>query len=300
MANGQKGLIVKGIVLAGGSGSRLDPITRGVSKQLQAVYDKPMIYYPLATLMGAGIRDILIISTPDDLPLFRKLLGDGSQWGVQLAFAEQREPLGIAQAFLIGAEFIHGQSVALILGDNIFHGEFGLQRAVEHFESGAMIFGYPVNDPGRYGVVTIDAEGKPTSIEEKPNSPTSNLAIPGLYLYDGGVSDIASTLRPSERGELEISDVNRHYLENGKLVVRILNRGVAWLDSGTHDSLLDAANFIATIEHRQGLKIACLEEIALERGFISIAHLETITDAMPRSGYREYIERVLLGRHHAP
>ena len=287
---------MKGILLAGGEGSRLDPITRVASKQLQPVYDKPMVFYPLATLMEAGIREVLLISTPRDVHRFEDLLGDGSQWGLQIDYAAQPRPGGIAEAFLIGDEFIDGDPVALILGDNIFHGELGLSTAEIGLSQGAVVFGYPVNDPGRYGVIELDESGAALTLEEKPANPRSNLAVPGFYLYDQRVVDIARELRPSNRGELEISDVNRFYLEEGTLRVIRLNRGVAWLDSGTHDSLLDAANFIATIEHRQGLKIACLEEIALEAGYVDLPSVMTSLEKMPQSGYREYVKKVVEER----
>jgi glucose-1-phosphate thymidylyltransferase len=289
----EEGPILKGIVLAGGVGSRLDPITRVASKQLQPVYDKPMVYYPLGTLMEAGIRDILLISTPDDVPRFQSLLGDGHQWGISIGYEVQVSPGGIAQAFLIAASFLEGDPVMLILGDNIFHGRLELDRLVEEFESGALIFGYPVIDPERYGVVELSPLGDVISLEEKPSAPRSNLAVPGLYLYDERVVDVTRALQPSDRGELEITDVNRAYLQLGELRTIRLGRGIAWLDSGTHDSLLEAANFIATIEHRQGLKIACLEEISFRRGYIDEAQMRQIVDAMPRSSYRSYLERVL-------
>jgi glucose-1-phosphate thymidylyltransferase len=284
---------LKGIILAGGAGSRLDPITRVTSKQLQAVYDKPMVYYPLATLMEAGIRDVLLISTPSDTPRFRSLLADGSQWGISITYSVQEAPEGIAQAFLIGESFVDGGKVALILGDNIFHGNLGLDQVVEEFESGAVIFGYPVSDPERYGVVEMDDDGMAVSLEEKPASPRSNLAVPGFYLYDETVVDIAKNLTPSTRGELEITDVNRAYMALGALRTIRLGRGIAWLDSGTHDSLLEAANFIATIEHRQGLKIACLEEIAYQRGYVDLNHMTALVSGMPASTYRSYLERLL-------
>lgn len=293
METSQRRANLKGIVLAGGAGSRLDPITRVASKQLQPVYDKPMIYYPLATLFESGIRDILLISTPDDTPRFRDLLGDGSQWGVSIDYAVQERPGGIAEAFLVGEGFIDGDPVCLILGDNIFYGSMGLREIVEGFSGGALIFGYPVSDPRRYGVVTVDDKGMATSLEEKPSDPKSNLAIPGLYFYDEKVVDITKGLEPSDRGELEITDVNKAYLDMAALRVVRLGRGLAWLDSGTHDSLLEAANFIATIEHRQGYKIACLEEIAFERGFLDFDRLVSLTQGMPRSAYREYLERLL-------
>lgn len=284
---------MKGIVLAGGAGTRLDPITRVASKQLQPVYDKPMVYYPLATLFEAGISDILLISTPPDTPRFESLLGSGSQWGVSIDYAVQERPGGIAQAFLVGEDFIDGGSVALILGDNIFYGNMDLEGIVSEFVDGAVIFGYPVSDPERYGVVTIDEHGMAVSLEEKPSEPQSNLAVPGFYLYDHNVVEITKALEPSDRGELEITDLNRIYMERGKLRTVRLGRGIAWLDSGTHDSLLDAANFIATIEHRQGLKIACLEEIAFRRGFVDHSHMTKLVDEMPASAYRAYLERLL-------
>jgi glucose-1-phosphate thymidylyltransferase len=284
---------MKGIVLAGGAGSRLDPITRVASKQLQPVYDKPMIYYPLSTLMLAGIRDILIITTPHDQPRFVELLGDGSLWGVSLSYAVQEKPQGIAQAFLVGADFVADDPVALILGDNIFYGYMGLEDAVRNFTAGAVVFAYPVRDPERYGVVEFDADGRAVSLEEKPSQPKSRYAVPGLYLYDGEVVDIARNLAPSARGELEITDLNRVYLGRGELMVKVLGRGVAWLDSGTHDSLLEAANFIATIEHRQARKIACLEEIAYRSGYVDLDHMRRLVEAMPNSGYRAYLEGVL-------
>ena len=284
---------MRGIILAGGAGSRLDPITRVASKQLQAVYDKPMVYYPLATLMEAGIREVLLISTPEDTPRFEALLRDGSQWGVSIEYAVQEKPQGIAQAFLIGESFVDGDRVALILGDNIFYGNLGLDSIMSEFESGAVIFGYPVSDPQRYGVVEVDSNGLAISLEEKPESPRSNLAVPGFYLYDMDVVDVAKNLAPSARGELEITDVNRAYMTQGALRTIRLGRGIAWLDSGTHDSLLEAANFIATIEHRQGLKIACLEEIAYQRGYVDRNHMTTLVSEMPKSSYREYLERLL-------
>ncbi|CAG0988587.1 glucose-1-phosphate thymidylyltransferase RfbA [Geobacter sp.] len=284
--------IKKGIVLAGGAGSRLYPLTLVASKQLQPVYDKPMIYYPLATLMMAGISDILIISTPHDTPRFQALLGDGSRWGIRLSYKVQPEPKGIAQAFLVGEEFIAGDPVCLILGDNIFYGKMGLDRAIREFVGGALIFGYYVNDPDRYGVVQFDATGKAIGIEEKPAAPKSNYAVPGLYLYDGKVSEIARNLAPSPRGELEITDVNLEYLRRGELMVEKLGRGIAWLDTGTHQSLLEASHFIGTLEARQGLKIACLEEIALRRGYIDCRKMEEVIAATPNSSYREYLVRV--------
>lgn len=284
---------VKGIILAGGAGSRLDPITRVASKQLQPVYDKPMIYYPLSTLMNAGIREMLLISTPVDTPRFQSLLGDGSSWGIELSYAVQREPRGIADAFLVGESFVDGHAVALILGDNIFHGDLGTARLVAEFQSGALVFGYPVHDPERYGVVEIDGEGRVVSLEEKPASPRTNLAVPGFYIYDERVVDIVKGLSPSARGELEITDVNRYYMNDGSLKAIQLGRGIAWLDSGTHDSLLEAANFIATVEHRQGLKIACLEELALDQGFVSVEEMDDLVSSMPNSLYRDYVRRIV-------
>ncbi|NLC70870.1 MAG: glucose-1-phosphate thymidylyltransferase RfbA [Desulfuromonadaceae bacterium] len=283
----------KGIVLAGGAGTRLYPLTLVASKQLQPVYDKPMIYYPLSTLMLAGIDDILIISTPQDTPRFEALLGDGSHYGIRLRYAVQKEPKGIAQAFLVGEEFIDKQSVCLILGDNVFHGKLGLERIAANLTSGAWIFGYPVKDPERYGVVTFDREGNALDIEEKPQRPKSNYAVPGLYLYDRQVVDITKNLRPSARGELEITDVNREYMRRGQLMVEKLGRGIAWLDTGTHDSLLEASHFIYTLEKRQGLKIACLEEIALNKGFMTRQRFAEVIADMPRSSYRTYLENVL-------
>ena len=285
--------IRKGIVLAGGAGSRLYPLTLIASKQLQPVYDKPMIYYPLSTLMLAGIDDILIISTPQDTPRFEALLGDGSRFGIRLSYAVQAEPKGIAQAFLVGEEFINGDPVCLILGDNIFYGKMGLDAITSGFSDGAMVFGYPVHDPARYGVVAFDKEGKVLSIEEKPAQPKSHYAVPGLYLYDANIVEITKNLKPSARGELEITDVNLEYLRRGALRVEKLGRGIAWLDTGTHESLLEASHFIGTLEARQGLKIACLEEIALRKGFVDKPRFEQIIDATPKSGYRSYLETVL-------
>jgi len=285
--------IKKGIILAGGAGTRLYPLTLVASKQLQPVYDKPMIYYPLATLMAAGIREILIISTPQDVPRFEDLLGDGSRWGIELSYAVQPEPKGIAQAFLIGEDFIAGDPVCLILGDNLFYGKMGLDRIVADFDGGARVFGYPVTDPERYGVVEFDPEGKVLSIEEKPQKPKSHYAVPGLYLYDGKVVELARNLKPSARGELEITDLNLAYLQRGELMVEKLGRGIAWLDTGTHMSLLEASHFIGTLEARQGLKIACLEEVAFSKGFIDERQMRAVIDQTPKSSYREYLETVL-------
>jgi len=283
---------IKGIILAGGAGSRLYPLTLVASKQLQPVYDKPMIYYPLATLMAAGIQDILLISTPHDTPRFEALLGDGSRWGISITYKVQPEPKGIAQAFLVGEEFIDNNPVCLILGDNIFYGKMNLDRIISEFKSGALIFGYQVNDPERYGVVDFDSDGKVLSIEEKPKQPKSHYAVPGLYLYGGDIVSVAKAIKPSPRGELEITDVNLEYLRRGELMVERLGRGIAWLDTGTHKSLMEASNFIETIESRQGLKIACLEEIALRRGFIDCAGMKQVIEATPNSSYRDYLVRV--------
>ncbi len=287
--------IKKGIILAGGAGSRLYPLTLVASKQLQPVYDKPMIYYPLATLMMAGIDDVLIISTPQDTPRFEALLGDGSRFGIRLSYAVQPEPKGIAQAFLVGAEFIAGRPVCLILGDNLFYGKMGLDRLAGSFAEGALVFGYPVHDPQRYGVVEFDSSGKVLSLEEKPTQPKSHYAVPGLYLYDGRVVEITRGLQPSARGELEITDVNLAYLRRGELRVEKLGRGIAWLDTGTHESLLEASHFIGTLEARQGLKIACLEEIAFRKGFLDRSGFEQVIAGTPKSGYRSYLEMVLRG-----
>ena len=286
---------MKGIVLAGGSGTRLHPITRGVSKQILPVYDKPMIYYPLSVLMLAGIQDILVISTPDDLPSYQKLLGDGSEFGVNLAYADQPSPDGLAQAFLIGESFIGDDSVCLILGDNIFYGYgFGaMLREVASRDFGATVFGYHVNDPERFGVVEFDSEGRVLSVEEKPECPKSNYAITGLYFYDNRVVDIAKQVQPSKRGELEITDVNRAYLESGELNVSLLSRGFAWLDTGTHDSLMEASQFVQTIEHRQGLKVACLEEIGYRNGWLSGEALRGQATALAKTGYGQYLQQVL-------
>jgi glucose-1-phosphate thymidylyltransferase len=285
--------IKKGIILAGGAGSRLYPLTLVASKQLQPVYDKPMIYYPLATLMMAGIRDILIISTPQDTPRFEALLGDGNRWGIRLSYEVQPEPKGIAQAFLVGEEFIAGDAVCLILGDNIFYGKMDLNKIIKEFQSGAVIFGYYVNDPERYGVVEFDSTGKVISIEEKPVRPKSNYAVPGLYLYDQEITEITKSMKPSARGELEITDVNMEYLRRGRMHVVPLGRGIAWLDTGTHTSLLEASHFIGTLEARQGLKIACLEEIAFRLGFVDKNKMQQVIEETPKSSYRDYLERIL-------
>jgi len=284
--------IKKGILLAGGAGSRLYPLTLVASKQLQPVYDKPMVYYPLATLMMAGINDVLIISTPLDTPRFEALLGDGTRWGIRITYAVQPEPKGIAQAFLVGEEFIANDPVCLILGDNIFYGKMELDRLIANFDGGAKIFGYYVQDPERYGVVEFDPQGKVLSIEEKPAVPKSNYAVPGLYLYDGQVVQIAKSMAPSARGELEITDVNLEYLRRGELSVQRLGRGIAWLDTGTHQSLLEASHFIGTLEARQGLKIACLEEIALRMGYLDCKAMEQVIASTPNSSYRDYLLRV--------
>jgi len=282
----------KAILLAGGAGTRLFPLTKIVCKQLLPIYDKPMVCYPLATLMLGGLRDVLIITTPKDLPMLRDYLGDGTQLGIRIEYAEQPKPEGIAQAFLIGAKFLGASGASLILGDNIFYGKLDFYRDALAIERGACIFGYQVRDPQRYGVVEFDAEGKAISLEEKPKQPKSHYAVPGLYVYDERVVDLCRSLRPSARGELEITDLNLLYLKEKQLHVKLLTRGMAWLDTGTQTSLLEAGNYIATIEHRQGLKIACLEEVALRTGFINQPQLSKIIDRLPKGEYRDYLQMV--------
>jgi glucose-1-phosphate thymidylyltransferase len=282
----------KAILLAGGAGTRLFPLTKIVCKQLLPIYDKPMVCYPLATLMLGGLRDVLIITTPKDLPMLRDYLGDGTQLGIRIEYAEQPKPEGIAQAFLIGAKFLGASGASLILGDNIFYGKLDFYRDALAIERGACIFGYQVRDPQRYGVVEFDAAGKAISLEEKPKQPKSHYAVPGLYVYDERVVDLCRSLRPSARGELEITDLNLLYLKEKQLHVKLLSRGMAWLDTGTQISLLEAGNYIATIEHRQGLKIACLEEVALRTGFINQSQLSTIIDRLPKGEYRDYLQMV--------
>jgi glucose-1-phosphate thymidylyltransferase len=290
---------VKGIVLAGGAGTRLHPVTRSISKQLLPIYDKPMVYYPLSVLMLAGIREILLISTPRDLPRFEEMLGDGSDFGISITYAEQPEPKGIAQAFTIGADFIGDNRVALVLGDNIFYGQGFVEKLIQAtlHKNGATVFAYKVKDPAQFGVVTFDDELRAVSIEEKPDAPRSNWAVTGLYFYDNNVVDVARNLKPSDRGELEITDVNKAYLAQGALNVQLLGRGFAWLDTGTHESLLEASQYVQTIEKRQGMKIACLEEIALENGWLSPSAVNNRVEAMGSSDYGGYLMDLLTTRN---
>ena len=286
---------MRGMMLAGGAGTRLFPISKVSSKQLQPVYDKPMIYYPLATLMNAGIREIQLISTPGDLPVFERVLGDGHQWGVNLSYSVQPSPGGIAQAVLIGEDFVQDQPFVLVLGDNIFHGSVGLENEVATFDSGAVIWGYPVDDPQRYGVIEIDNSGSVLSIEEKPKEPRSELAVPGLYVYDGSAVSRVKELAPSERGELEITDLNLSFLRDARLWAVRLGRDTTWLDSGTHESLLESSNFVASVEKEHGYKVACVEEVAYKMGFVSVDDIAITIASMPPSPYKAYCERAILG-----